>query len=116
MVECITNTIVINLGSEGNSDKLAADENLQASTTNQLDNNMEKRTLVDDHNPNVRTDNIVCDLLRNTAIQMKNRKQKHNALKAIKQCGTASMKSAWSPVKGVQVVKHAIPIANSCPQ
>ncbi len=22
---------------------------------------------------------------------------------------------SWSPVKGVQVVKHAIPIANSCP-
>jgi hypothetical protein len=22
---------------------------------------------------------------------------------------------SWSPVRGVQVVKHAIPIANSCP-
>ena len=23
---------------------------------------------------------------------------------------------SWSPVKGVQVVRHAIPIANSCPR
>jgi hypothetical protein len=32
---------------------------------------MEKGTLVDDHNPNVHTDNTVCDLLKSTAIQMK---------------------------------------------
>jgi hypothetical protein len=37
---------VINLGSEDNSDKLAADEGLQASTTNELDNDMEKKHLL----------------------------------------------------------------------
>jgi hypothetical protein len=72
MVEHVTNTIVINLGSEDNSDELAADEGLQASTTNELDNDTERETLVDDHDLNVHTDNTVCDLLRSTAIQMKN--------------------------------------------
>jgi hypothetical protein len=71
MVEHITNTIVINLGSENNSDELAADEGLQVSTTNELDNEMEKGTLKDDHNLYVKTDNTVCDLLRSTAMIMK---------------------------------------------
>ncbi len=71
MVECITNTIVINLASEDNSNILAADEGLQASTTNELDNHMEKGTLVDDDNPNVYTDNTIHDFIRSQAIQMK---------------------------------------------
>jgi hypothetical protein len=55
MVERITGMIVINLGSEDNSSKLVTDEGPQASTTNELDNDMEIGTLEDDHNPNIRS-------------------------------------------------------------
>jgi hypothetical protein len=72
MVEHLNNIIVINLESDNKSDELATDEGLQASTTNELDNDLEKGTLKDDHNPNVKTDNDICDLLRSMAMMMKN--------------------------------------------
>ena len=71
MVEHLNNIIVINLESDNKSDELATDEGLQASTTNELDNHMEKGTLVDDDNPNVYTDNTIHDFIRSQAIQMK---------------------------------------------
>ncbi len=86
---------MINLGSEDNSDELATDEGLQASETNTLNNEMEKGTLEDDHNPNVKMDYTVCDLLRSTAMMMKNQKQEHNALKAMKQWNSCNEKRLW---------------------
>ncbi len=72
MVERISDTIVINLGSEDNSVELATDQGLHVRTTNESDNELEKGTIEDSHNPSVHMDNTVHDSLRSMAIMMKN--------------------------------------------